>query len=181
MTGFNRGFRLAVAVLALALAAPVGAQENLDSGKSGAQLYASDCAICHKSPQGLAKAGGLFGLSGFLQQHYTASRESATVIAKYLESFGNAPAPAKRVGKRKGKSKSDEKAKADEKKPETAKPSEAKTNGKPAGSKTTEPKNSESKSGDAKPSKPKEAEAKASKPKPAAASAAKPKKPENTD
>jgi hypothetical protein len=179
MTGFNRGFRLAVAVLALALAAPVGAQENLDSGKSGAQLYASDCAICHKSPQGLAKAGGLLGLSSFLQQHYTASRESAATVAKYLESLGNAPAPAKRVGKRKAKS--DDKAKADEKKPETAKPGEEKSTAKPAGGKSTEPKNSESKSDDAKSSKPKAAEAKASKPKPAAASAAKPKKPENAD
>ena len=179
MTGFNRGFRLAVAVLAFALTAPAGAQENLDSGKSGAQLFASDCAICHKSPQSLAKAGGLFGLSSFLQQHYTASRESAAVVAKYLESFGNTPAPAKRVGKRKAKG--DDKAKADEKKPETAKPGEEKSSAKPAGAKSTEPKNSESKSGDANSSKPKRAEAKASKPKPAAASAAKPKKPENTD
>ena len=43
---------------ALALARSCGlAQENLDLGKSGAQLYAADCAICHKSPQRLDLAG----------------------------------------------------------------------------------------------------------------------------
>ncbi len=39
-----------------------------------AQLFASDCAICHKSPAALSKAGGLFGMESFLRQHYTASR-----------------------------------------------------------------------------------------------------------
>ncbi len=34
----------------LVLGAPLRAQENLDSGKTPAQLYASDCAVCHKSP-----------------------------------------------------------------------------------------------------------------------------------
>jgi hypothetical protein len=73
--------------------APALAQENLDQGKSAAQLYASDCAICHKSPNGLAKSGGLLGLDNFLRQHYTASRGSATVLAKYLQGFANAPEP----------------------------------------------------------------------------------------
>ena len=36
----------------LVLGAPLRAQENLDFGKTPAQLFASDCAICHKSPQG---------------------------------------------------------------------------------------------------------------------------------
>ena len=48
MTMVSRGIRLAVGVLALVFAGAAGAQENLDQGKSGAQLYASDCAICHK-------------------------------------------------------------------------------------------------------------------------------------
>jgi len=34
----------------LILGVPLRAQENLDFGKSPAQLYASDCAVCHKSP-----------------------------------------------------------------------------------------------------------------------------------
>ena len=122
MKGLDRSAGLAMAILALGLAGPVGAQESLDAGKTGAQLFASDCALCHKSPQGLAKSGGLFGLSGFLKQHYTASQETANVVAKYLESFGNAPsAPAKRAGPTKRTAKGDEKAKPDEKKPDVDK------------------------------------------------------------
>ncbi len=88
MMGFNRGIGLAIAVWALWLAGPAGAVENLDSGKTGAQLFASDCATCHKSAASLGKAGGLFGLSNFLRQHYTTSNQSAAVIAAYLESVG---------------------------------------------------------------------------------------------
>src|SRR6185437_3466214 len=84
MMGVNRGTGLAMAILALGLAGPVAAQESLDAGKTGPQLFASDCALCHKSPQSFAKSGGLFGLSGFLKQHYTASQETANVVAKYL-------------------------------------------------------------------------------------------------
>jgi mono/diheme cytochrome c family protein len=50
-------------VMAL-LASNVGAQESLDRGKTSAQLFASHCSVCHKSPRGLAKSGGLFGLDG---------------------------------------------------------------------------------------------------------------------
>ncbi len=116
MTGFNRSIGLAMAVLALAVAAPAVAQENLDLGKTGAQLYAADCAICHKSPQALNKSGGLFGLSGFLREHYTASKESAATIANYLQSIGNAPAANKRTGASKRSAKGDEKTKSGEEK-----------------------------------------------------------------
>ncbi len=86
MTRLIRGLGLALAVLGFATAAPAGAQENLDSGKTGPQLFASDCAICHKSAQSLNRsAGGLFGLADFLREHYTASRELASKIAAYLE------------------------------------------------------------------------------------------------
>ena len=93
--GVNRGIGLATALLALALAVPVGAQENLDLGKTGAQLFAANCALCHKSPR--PEQVRRPGLSGFLREHYTSSRESATVIATYLESLG--PAPGKRGGR----------------------------------------------------------------------------------
>ena len=108
MSVFGRGVGLTMAVVALALAAPAGAQENLDSGKTGAQLYAADCAICHKNAQALNKSGGLLGLSGFLREHYTASRESAASIATYLQSLGSAPAPSKRTATTKRKTKSDD-------------------------------------------------------------------------
>ncbi len=95
MTGFSRGVWMAIGIGALAWAGAAGAQENLDRGKSGAQLYGSDCAICHKSPQklDLVHTGGLFGLESFLREHYTASRESAAAITAYLKGLQQA-APA---------------------------------------------------------------------------------------
>ena len=105
------------------------AQDNFDAGKTGAQLFASDCAICHKSPQSINRnVGGPFGgLDSFLRQHYTASREAAAAITAYLNSVGSGPAAATpRSGKAKRKAaddkkgvkpgKTDDKAKADEKK-----------------------------------------------------------------
>jgi hypothetical protein len=171
MMGFDRGSGLAMAVLALCLAGPAGAVENLDSGKTGAQLFASDCAICHKSAANLAKSGGLFGQSNFLRQHYTTSSRSADIIAAYLESVGKAQAP----GRRPAATKRDEKAKAGEKKPGTAKPGEAKS-GKPAEAKTSEPTISAPKA-----SAPRPPEAIPSQPKPDAAPAVKPDKPEKSD
>lgn len=135
----------------LILGVPLRAQENLDFGKSPAQLYASDCAICHKSPQGLAaKSGGISGLEGFLREHYTASRESAAIIANYLRAAGSGPAAAGRTGKRPPKSgapKGDDKAKGAEKKPDASKPGEAKS-GEP---KAAEPKPSEPTAAEPKP------------------------------
>ncbi len=93
MMGFNRGIGLAIAVLALWLAGPAGAVENLDSGKTGAQLFASDCAICHKSAASLGKAGGLFGLSNFLRQHYT-SQQSIGCRHRRLSGIGQQSAGA---------------------------------------------------------------------------------------
>jgi hypothetical protein len=165
MMGFNRGIGLALAVLALALAAPAGAQESLDSGKTGAQLFASDCAICHKNAASLAKAGGQFGLANFLLQHYTASRQSAAIIAAYVDSVARAQAPGRRPAATKRTAKGDEKAKAGDNKLGTAKPGDAKS-GKPAAAKTSEPKT---------------AEPKTSEPKADAAPAAKPDKPEKSD
>ena len=106
------GIRLLIGAWAVCLATGAGAQESLDHGKSPAQLFASDCSICHKSPQGLAKSGGLLGLDSFLREHYTASWESAIAIANYLKSMEGPAAPG-RASKRTAKG--DEKAKADEK------------------------------------------------------------------
>ncbi len=79
----RRKFGLVAMVIALFMTS-ASAQENLDAGKSPAQLYAQDCAICHKTPHGLSKAGGRWSLQNFLREHYTASRESAAAIAAYL-------------------------------------------------------------------------------------------------
>jgi hypothetical protein len=134
-----------IGLVALFLAGPAAGQESLDKGKTPAQLFASDCSPCHKSPQGLAKSGGLFGLDGFLREHYTASRESAAAIASYLKSMESRPAGPGRATKR--ATKGDEKAK---------KPDAAGEEPKPPGILAPEPKASDTKAnvpaaGDAKP------------------------------
>jgi hypothetical protein len=148
MIGLGRSAIVSLGILALASVAPAGAQENLDVGKSPAQLYAADCAICHKSPQGMTKNSGLFGLSNFLREHYTASRESAAAIAAYVESIDRGPAPAAKHPPRKRSAKGDEKGK------EKDKP------GKPAEAKSDEPKSAAPKAVEAKPDAAKAGEAK---------------------
>ena len=97
MTAWRWQVGLGAAILVF-FVGQAGAQENLDSGKTPAQLFASDCAICHKSPNGLSKPGnalgGLRGLQGFLREHYTASREAAAAIAAYVQAADRGPAPA---------------------------------------------------------------------------------------
>jgi hypothetical protein len=105
MTGFKRRIGWGAAVLGLLLAGSAAAQENLDSGKTPAQLYASDCAICHKTPNGLSKGFGPLGLQPFLREHYTASREAAAAIAGYVEAMDRGAPPAERAPKRTAKPK----------------------------------------------------------------------------
>src|SRR5579862_6416824 len=93
MIRFYRGILVAGGIAVAASAVPVRAQDNFDAGKTPAQLYAADCAICHKTPQGLAKGGGVFGLAGFLREHYTASREAAAAIAAYVQAVDTGPPP----------------------------------------------------------------------------------------
>jgi hypothetical protein len=161
MSRFRPRLPCIVAVLVMVATVPAGAQENLDSGKSAAQLFASDCAICHKTPQSLKHAGAP-NLVEFLRQHYAASRESATAIAAYLGKGLAAPArAAKPSAKGDG-------AKASEKKPAAAKPSVAKSrDAKSGGAKSGEPKASEPKASEPNSSEPKAGDAKPSEPKPA--------------
>lgn len=90
------------AVWSLQPAAAQGAteQNNYEAGKTPAQMFATDCAICHKSPAGLSKAPGLFGLESFLREHYTASKEAAATIAAYIKSIDAAQPPARAASKR---------------------------------------------------------------------------------
>lgn len=79
------------AVLAPALAQ---AQTNLDQGKSAAQIFASDCAECHKSQSGLAKGRNSEALTEFLREHYTTSRNQAAALAAFVLGVrGPKPAP----------------------------------------------------------------------------------------
>jgi hypothetical protein len=160
MKVLNRGIALAIGALALAFASGAGAQENLDQGKSGAQLFASDCEICHKTTAGLSK-GRILGLESFLREHYTASRESAAAVAAYVQATDKGPAPPARA-KKKGAGQGDDKAKGPEKKPDAGKPGTAKS----GDAKPAETKPVEAKPAKAKPAEPKPSEAKAPEPKP---------------
>lgn len=148
--------RCALVLLSFALASGFGramAQDNFDAGKKPAELFANDCSACHKSPAGLSKAPGLFGLESFLREHYTASRQAAAAIAGYLQAVDAAQPPPRAPAKRRKsepRSKSADKParqeeKKEEKKPAEAKPAEPKSEAKAASEKPPEPKASDSK------------------------------------
>ena len=90
MTRSRHAFALAIGLLALFFVGSAQAQEDLSAGKTPEELFKLDCSMCHRTPQGLSKAGGIFGLDNFLAQHYTASPRSAAVIAAYLKSVDSA-------------------------------------------------------------------------------------------
>ena len=75
---------LAIGFLTVGITGSASAQENLERGKTAAQLYATNCASCHKSPQSATKTTRIFGLESFLQEHYTPSSQSAATLAAYL-------------------------------------------------------------------------------------------------
>jgi hypothetical protein len=165
MSGLGGWILSVVGVLALLGIGPVWAQENVEAGKTPAQLYASDCAICHKSPNGLTKAGGLLGLQSFLREHYTASRETAAAIAQYLRTVDKGPPPPSerkraatptrstkdekpKSGEKTGEKTGERRGKADSGKAGSAKPNDKK---KPVDAKPAEPKPAESKPAESKP------------------------------
>jgi hypothetical protein len=82
----------AFAVATMVLAGSAAAQDY-DAGKTGPQLFASDCAACHKSPGGLARGKDKGSLTSFLSEHYTTRRESAQLLAAFL--LGAGPGDAK--------------------------------------------------------------------------------------
>ena len=89
-----------IAAGAILLLAGAAAQaENLDAGKSGARLFADNCATCHRSARGLAKGRFRLTLYLFLQQHYSSGSDSASALASYLQSV-DAPAAPARAAKR---------------------------------------------------------------------------------
>jgi hypothetical protein len=175
MIGFCRGILLAGAVVAAFGAGTAPAQENLDAGKTPAQLYAADCAICHKTPQGMTKSGGMFGLADFLREHYTASREAAAAIAAYVQAVDKGPAPPAKKPAGKRTAKGDEKGKLGEPK---AKPGEKAGEIKSDGPKG-DTKSGETKPGESKPAEAKATDSKAAEPKPTESKSTEPKSTES--
>ena len=84
---FRRFLVGSLAVLA-ALWAGSAAAQDYDAGKTGPQLFASDCSACHKGPGGLAKGKDKGSLTSFLREHYTSKQESAELLAAYLVGAG---------------------------------------------------------------------------------------------
>jgi hypothetical protein len=78
------GFLAAIA----ALWATSAAAQDYDAGKTGPQLFASDCSACHKGPGGLARGKDKGSLTSFLREHYTSKQESAALLAAYLLGAG---------------------------------------------------------------------------------------------
>jgi len=75
-----------ISFITVCIAGSAGAQENLERAKTAAQLYAINCARCHKSPQSVTTTTKIFGgLESFLREHYTPSSQSAATIAAYLD------------------------------------------------------------------------------------------------
>ncbi len=85
------GRTLGSATLAIAIGfsvqVPARAQ-NLEAGKSPAQVFNGACATCHKSPRGLVKSVPPGSLQGFLRQHYTTSGDMAGALSNYLLANG---------------------------------------------------------------------------------------------
>jgi mono/diheme cytochrome c family protein len=63
--------------------------ENLEAGKSVQKLFASNCSTCHSDPRTLSSRMNNWALTGFLQEHYTASPAAAYELAAYLNAVGN--------------------------------------------------------------------------------------------
>jgi hypothetical protein len=82
------------AVPALALTAGTVLAQDFTAGKTPAQLFASDCSACHRSPDGLGKKYNAGSLTGFLRAHYTTKQESAGALAKYVMGFATMRAVA---------------------------------------------------------------------------------------
>src|SRR6516165_4169232 len=73
----------------LALLAPFAAAEaqNLDAGKSAAQIFAEACSGCHRSPREVRGNAS----ASFLREHYTTGGDMASTMAAYLAGSGADP------------------------------------------------------------------------------------------
>jgi hypothetical protein len=75
------------------------AQTSIDSGKTPAEIFAIDCATCHKSARGLAHGKTSSELASFLAEHYTSGRDQAAALAAYVMGAGGGDAvPAQARG-----------------------------------------------------------------------------------
>ena len=88
----SRALSLATVTLLIGgfAADPACAAQNLEAGKSPSQIFAGTCTACHKGPRGLLRTVPAGSLPGFLRQHYTTSRDMASLLSAFLVSNGAA-------------------------------------------------------------------------------------------
>lgn len=86
MSGFGRRLG-SLTIIIMALTGGLARAQDLDRGKSGAQLFETNCVACHHSPGGLTRGSFSWRLSSFLEQHYTSSPASAQALTAYLQSI----------------------------------------------------------------------------------------------
>jgi mono/diheme cytochrome c family protein len=55
--------------------------QNLEAGKSAAQIFSGNCTACHKGARGLLRTVAPGSLPGFLRQHYTTGPDMAGCLA----------------------------------------------------------------------------------------------------
>lgn len=60
----------------------VAAAQNLEAGKSPAQIFSDTCTACHRNARELKHP-----TASFMREHYTTSSEMASAMASYLASF----------------------------------------------------------------------------------------------
>ena len=63
--------------------------QNIDAGKSPAQIFADTCSACHRNARELKRTS-----TGFLRSHYTTGQEEAAAMASYLAGVGSDPRAA---------------------------------------------------------------------------------------
>src|SRR5215212_5435583 len=96
----SRALRLATVGLLIGATPALAQVQNLEAGKSPAQIFAGTCTACHKAPRGLMKTVAAGSLPGFLRQHYTTSSEMASLLAGFL--VANGAADTRYVGSKSG-------------------------------------------------------------------------------
>jgi hypothetical protein len=90
--GVLRARVLSVGILGatVVLAAAPASAQNLDAGKSPAQMFSDTCAVCHRSAREIKPT-----TPGFMREHYTTGAREAAVMAAYLSSVGSDPRAVK--------------------------------------------------------------------------------------
>jgi hypothetical protein len=84
--GFRRIVPWLMGLAVTLTAGPVLAQNNLDAGKSPAQIFADTCSSCHRRAQEIKRTS-----ASFLRSHYMTTGAEADAMARYLAGIPSDP------------------------------------------------------------------------------------------